>query len=228
MTHGYTRHFLIFSASLVFGAAGTVACQAVTSEVVESRYVPSDDHGDGGYESEGGGYESEGGGYESEGGGYESEGGKDEYDEGCTLTQGYWKNHNKYAKNVKQNEPWPLQDYEDRMLCKTSWLENLETPPKGDAWFIATHQWIAAKLNMANEASAPAAVKDAVKKLDLRLAECYVKDEHKAEVQAQAKLLDDYNNGVVGPGHCGDIERYRPNLGAHAGQVDDEHPRSTR
>ena len=48
-------------------------------------------------------------------------------------TQGYWKNH-----DFVQIEG-DLGDY--------SWKEVLNTPTRGDAWYILAHQWIAYRLN---------------------------------------------------------------------------------
>lgn len=48
-------------------------------------------------------------------------------------TQGYWKNH-----AFVQVEG---------VLDGYSWQEVLNTPARGDAWYILAHQWIAAKLN---------------------------------------------------------------------------------
>ena len=76
---------------------------------------------------------------------------------GCTLTQGYWKNHSKYSKPKKVF--WPKEvgiagDSEDRKVCGMTWYKILTTTPKiGNAWMILAHQWIAAKLNKFNGAS---------------------------------------------------------------------------
>lgn len=78
--------------------------------------------------------------------------------EGCTYTQGYWKNHSKYSKTKKEFWPKPigqLTDSEDSLLCGLSLFKILTTTPKtGNAWYILAHQYIAAKLNQFNGASA--------------------------------------------------------------------------
>jgi len=119
---------------------------------------------------------------------------------GCTRTQGYWKNHANPAKKQYDNT-W------DAYLNKTfynsgmTYLKVLETAPKkGDAYFILAHQFIAAELNVAAGASIPQNVKDA-----WLAAQAYFRGQTnptRAELIAWAELLDDYNNGVVGPGHC--------------------------
>ncbi len=66
----------------------------------------------------------------------------------CPHSQGYWKNHNKYAKNPSQKIPWPIS--EDTNLCGKTWLNILKTPAGGDAFYILAYQYIAARLNLAN------------------------------------------------------------------------------
>ena len=74
--------------------------------------------------------------------------------DGCTLTQGYWKNH---------EESWSVSsltiggvDYSAEEL-----LDLLRTPTKGDASLILGHQLIAALLNVASGAGTPQDVADA-------------------------------------------------------------------
>ncbi len=121
-------------------------------------------------------------------------------DEGCTLTQGYWKNHNKYATTPSQQIPWPIS--EDTLMCGESWLEILETPPAGDKWYILAHQYIAARLNIAKGASTPAAVIAALSAAEALLPGCSIDPADEATAIAAAETLDDYNNGLIGPGHC--------------------------
>jgi hypothetical protein len=110
---------------------------------------------------------------------------------GCTLTQGYWKNH----------QPWPLVD---PGLCGQSWDDILHTPPKGDAWYILAHQWIAASLNVAAGAAVTPEVQAALDVAAGYLEDCSIDAGEKADALAYSGLLDDYNNGAIGPGHCGD------------------------
>ena len=117
---------------------------------------------------------------------------------GCTYTQGYWKNH---------PYDWPTEDlsiytgYEAMMI--------LWTPPKGgNAYFILAHQYIAAELNAVNGASVPDEVLDAWLEAQDILLE--YKDEESIPKKSSdrdlaidlASMLDDYNNGIIGPGHC--------------------------
>lgn len=113
-------------------------------------------------------------------------------DDGCTLTQGYWKNHGN----------WPIQAGAE--MCGQSWQEILETPPKGDAWYILAHQWIAAKLNVASGAVPPLEVADAIAQAGVYLQDCQISKAEKAAALELSGLLDDFNNGNVGPAHCDD------------------------
>ncbi len=78
----------------------------------------------------------------------------------------------------------------------------MHTPPKGDAWYILAHQWIAARFNVGSGATPPA--DDALIQAEVLLSDCVIDDgEHDAAL-ALADKLDAYNNGELGPGHCGD------------------------
>jgi hypothetical protein len=67
---------------------------------------------------------------------------------GCVLTQGFWKTH---------PNAWP-EDYSPDatfFLSGETWLYVLGTEPRGDAYYILAHQYIAAVLNVANGATPP-------------------------------------------------------------------------
>lgn len=123
---------------------------------------------------------------------------------GCTFTQGYWKNHYDGAGRAGSNRdrPWPID--EDTELCGRTWLATFDVAPRGDAFFILAHQYLAASLNVAAGASAPADVASALDEAATTLADCAVDDAERARALELAGLLDDFNNGIVGPGHCGD------------------------
>ncbi|WP_375323396.1 hypothetical protein [Flagellimonas sp. GZD32] len=129
---------------------------------------------------------------------------EEEEESGCTLTQGYWKNTKK--------GPWPAPyDRDDTFyLSGMTWQEVLKTAPKGNAYFQAAHQYIAATLNVANEASSPEEVDDALAAA-LELFEMYNPaeiddlsgdDELRKEFIYINDVLDSYNTGEIGPGHC--------------------------
>jgi hypothetical protein len=118
--------------------------------------------------------------------------------ENCTLTQGFWKNH---------EEAWPV---EELLLGATTYtklelLEILSTPPRGDATYILVHQLIAAKLNIA-EGADPTEVETTIAEADAWLVAHPLGSKPRREAREAgvelASTLDDYNNGVTGPGHC--------------------------
>lgn len=126
---------------------------------------------------------------------------------GCTLTQGYWKTHSKYGP-APYNPTW-AKIGEDTVFFKSgqSWYQVLWTPPSGgNAYYILAHQYIAAKLNILNGAASTPEVDAA-----LGWAEGFFNtytpssrlDRHvRAQALSYADLLDRYNNGYIGPGHC--------------------------
>jgi len=117
----------------------------------------------------------------------------------CSLTQGFWKNH---------EEVWPVEELilGGITYTKPQLLAILRTSPRGDATYIVIHQFIAAKLNMANGADTTA-IADTLVAADAWLAANPLGSKPTGAARdlgvALAALLDDYNNGVTGPGHCG-------------------------
>jgi hypothetical protein len=132
---------------------------------------------------------------------------------GCTLTPGYWKTHSRYGP-APYDDTW-AQIGEDTpfFLSGQSYYEVLWTPPQGgNAYYILAHAYIAAELNQLNGASIPADVQYAYdaatdlfeKYTPEEVADFKGKDgkETRAEFIEQATILDNYNNGIIGPGHC--------------------------
>lgn len=122
--------------------------------------------------------------------------------EGCTLTQGYWKNHSIHAKNKSQHKAWPVS--EDTQLCGQSWYDILHQAPKGNAWLVVAHQYIAAQLNVAAGAEPTFEVSAALDAVEGYLSDCQISKTEKVDALLGKDLLDAFNNGLVGPGHCGD------------------------
>lgn len=118
--------------------------------------------------------------------------------ENCTLTQGFWKNH---------EAAWPVEELilGGTPYTKAQLLAILKTSPLGDATYILIHQLIAAELNLAAGAD-PATIATAVAEADAWLAAHPLGSSPKGADReaglALAALLDAYNNGVTGPGHC--------------------------
>jgi hypothetical protein len=92
-----------------------------------------------------------------------------------------------------------------------SYYDVLWTAPKGgNAYFILAHQYIAAELNKLSGASVPPDVLEALDQAkgllvkyqgDLEIPK--KSSDHQQAIEL-AELLDDYNNGYIGPGHCSD------------------------
>jgi hypothetical protein len=134
--------------------------------------------------------------------------------EGCTLTPGYWKTHSQKGP-APYDDNWVNlgPDEEDTIffLSGQSYYEVLWTAPRGNAYYILAHAYIAAKLNFLNGAdpsAAQAAFDEATALFNHYNPEeiADAKGKTGKELRAQfidlAEILDDYNNGYIGPGHC--------------------------
>ncbi|GGN00884.1 hypothetical protein GCM10007092_13660 [Thermus composti] len=126
--------------------------------------------------------------------------------QGCTLTQGYWKTHSRYGP-APYDDTW-AQIGEDTAfyLSGQSYHQVLWTSPSGgNAYYILAHQFIAAKLNLLNGAASTPTV-DAALAWAASFFATYTPSTIPKSTASQAKgyaaILDDYNNGRVGPGHC--------------------------
>ncbi len=133
---------------------------------------------------------------------------------GCTLTQGFWKNH---------EGVWPIPT--DTELCNgLTYPEIFDTPPGpgGEFWFAVSHQWIAATLNVENGAddsftidfggftdfaSLIAASESLLADNCENLASSTVLNTNGFDGTVTTSdlndILTDYNEGTIGPGHCG-------------------------
>jgi len=118
---------------------------------------------------------------------------------GCTYTQGYWKNH---------PGMWPTGSNPEAPFFNSNqtWLQVLKTPPKGNVYYILAHQYIAAQLNILNGASSTDEVDDAIKWAEVFFNTYTPTSSIPRDLRNQAtfyaNLLDQYNNGIIGPGHC--------------------------
>ncbi|MCK5851115.1 MAG: hypothetical protein KAH23_09390 [Kiritimatiellae bacterium] len=118
--------------------------------------------------------------------------------EGCTYTIGYWKNH---------PYDWPSGDLSIYTVHEAMMF--LWTPPKkGNAYIILAHQYIGAELNVMNGTSVP----DEVLEVWFDAQEILEQYQNQGTISKKspdrdlaidlASILDDYNNGIIGPGHC--------------------------
>jgi hypothetical protein len=133
-------------------------------------------------------------------------------DGGCTLTPGYWKTHSEYGP-APYDATWAeLPNGADTVFFGTgqSWHDVLWTPPKGgNAYYILVHAYIAAYLNdlhgadttvISDEMTAAASLLDEYDGSPKAMSQ--IKGQVLKDFVQIAQVLDDYNNGRIGPGHC--------------------------
>ena len=116
----------------------------------------------------------------------------------CTLTQGYWKNH----------EYWPLAAVAlgATTYSEADMLAIFHTPARGNSLVTLAHQLAAARLDIAAGAD-PAAVADAIAKADALIGDLvappigtgYLAPAMTGDL---VTTLAAYNEGKTGPGHC--------------------------
>jgi hypothetical protein len=127
----------------------------------------------------------------------------------CTYTQGFWKTHGPgdCIEGNNSNE-WPVTSltlgnvvYTDLELC-----DILHQQPQGNGLVSLAHQLIATKLNIANGAD-PTDIAAIVAAADAQIGDLVIPPHgdgfiHPSDTSANTQALDDYNNGITGPGHC--------------------------
>jgi len=133
--------------------------------------------------------------------------------EGCSLTPGYWKTHSSYGP-APYDDAWALllPNGEDTFFFFSgqTYYQVLWTEPEGNAYYILAHAYIAAQLNMLDGASVPP---DVLAAFDQATALFTASTPAEAALMPSddptrqlfitlAGILDDYNNGLTGPGHC--------------------------
>ncbi len=120
--------------------------------------------------------------------------------DGCTFTQGYWKNHG----------DWPTGYSPSASFYKSgqTWQQVLNTPSSGGVYYQLATQYIAAKLSLASGATASPEVMQAIADAEAYFATSTPKTSlsktQRATLIADAALLADFNNGTgqYGPAHC--------------------------
>jgi len=117
----------------------------------------------------------------------------------CTYTIGYWKNH---------PEQFPVVSLTLGTVNYTAaqLLSILQEPAHGRKLVILAHQLIAAKLNIANGANA-SSIATTIANADALIGIKVVPPVGAGSVTnnpatGYSNTLDDYNNGLIGPGHC--------------------------
>lgn len=126
---------------------------------------------------------------------------------GCSLTPGYWKTHSSYGP-APYDDTWAKLPYAEGtpfFLSGQSWYNVLWTNPRGNAYYILAHAYIAAYLNDLNGADISAISGDmawAASFFATHTPSATLTSAERAVVIATATKLDNYNNGLIGPGHC--------------------------
>lgn len=129
----------------------------------------------------------------------------------CTLTPGYWKTHADPAR--KQYDPtWAMLANGAAtpfFQSGQTYLKALQTDPKGNAYYILAHAYIAAELNQLDGVTLPTDVAAAFTQARSLLqgttpaqAKALKDSARQPWIQAAANL-DAFNNGLKGVPHCG-------------------------
>jgi hypothetical protein len=120
---------------------------------------------------------------------------------GCTLTLGFWKNHTELWDNLLDANTASFITSTTFFGSGQTYLQVLNTPPLGNAYYILAHQYIAALLN------AGAGANTSVVSTQLAQATQYFQGSltlTRDQIIALAGALADFNEGITGPGHCPD------------------------
>lgn len=128
----------------------------------------------------------------------------------CTYTQGYWRNH---------PADWPVESLVLGSVSygKSQLLQILDGSVRGNGLVSLAHQIIAVKLNVAAGAN-PGDVAAALASADAAIGSLVVPPVGAGSLAPGStseltQVLDDYNNGVSGPGHCGGVPALAPSWG---------------
>jgi hypothetical protein len=122
-------------------------------------------------------------------------------EEGCTLTQGYWKNH---------ASAWPVEQLTIGTVTysKEQLLQILNQPVRGNGLVSLAKQLIAAELNIASGATSTdvdQAIADANALIGGRVIPPVGSDYlSPSSTSSLNNTLTSFNEGDIGPGHCGD------------------------
>lgn len=131
---------------------------------------------------------------------------------GCTLTQGYWKTHSVLGPAAKPDPTWNLVGGPNAafFLSGQTWYQAFWTAPAGNAYYILAGQYMAARLNILNGASAPSSVNSAIASATAlfstytpaQIGALSGSSSLRKQFVALAGTLGSYNEGTIGPGHC--------------------------
>jgi hypothetical protein len=133
---------------------------------------------------------------------------------GCTRSSGYWKTHSAYGP-APYDPTWALLGEDSTFfLSGKSYYQVFWTPPAGgNAYYILSHAYIATELNFLNGADpqdAQNAFDDATDLFNTYTPEhiggLKGNDSLRQEFLGLKDILEQYNNGITGPGKCGSSE----------------------
>lgn len=126
---------------------------------------------------------------------------------GCTLTPGYWKTHSIYGPAPYDSTWAGIGEDTTFFLSGKSWYQVLWTPPAGNPYYQLSFHYIAAKLNLLAGTDSTDAVNDAIAAAEAFFAayapSVKLSKDKRAEILSLASTLGLYNEGDIGPGHCG-------------------------
>jgi hypothetical protein len=121
----------------------------------------------------------------------------------CTYTIGFWKNH---------EEVWPTNSLilGGVLYTKAQLLAILAQPAQGNGLVFLAHQMIAAELNVLNGATLPLTQSTALANAHTLINGLVIPPVgagyiHPSQASGLTQTLDQYNNGITGPGHCGTV-----------------------
>lgn len=144
----------------------------------------------------------------------------------CTLTPGYWKTHNDtFHGGAPPDDTWdelPSAEGTIFYLSGQTWFEVFWTPPQGNAYYNLAHHYMAAVLNVLNDADG-SLIADELGDADLFFSDCTPADVAGAkgnqpiacsqdglsrnDVIALAGVLASFNEGTLpGTEHCDEDE----------------------
>jgi hypothetical protein len=131
---------------------------------------------------------------------------------GCSLTPGYWKTHSSYGP-APYDSTWELLAggagaETPFFLSGSTYYRVLWTPVAGNAYYTLARAYIAAQLNQLNGADFTAASSAFAQATAILQAygpsdPVFTKKSlTRTQALNAATTLDNFNNGVIGPGHC--------------------------
>ncbi len=132
---------------------------------------------------------------------------------GCTLTPGYWKTHSEFGPAPYNNTWAQLPDGASTtfFLSGKTYYQVLWTSPRGNAYYNLSFHYIAAGLNFLNGAdptAAQAAYNDATVLFNTytpaQIGALKGNNALRQQFINLAGILGNYNEGIIGPGHCDD------------------------